>query len=93
MSSGTVKELRKAGKEVLFQVVITVLKNGDVQVSGFPSNVRSATKLVSDFNAAMWTYFVQEASKGNIDSKGFVKKSNLILPKGMNVIPIPEKKQ
>ena len=80
MSEKRAKLNRKAKKEVLFQTVITVLKNGDVNVQGFPNNVKDATKLAGDFNAAMFNYFVQQASKGLVDKRGVVIQSKIIAP-------------
>lgn len=85
MSEKKTKQLKKEeqtrkeeGEKPLFQTVITVLKNGNIQVQGFPSAVRTAIKLVSDFNEAMMMYFVEAARNGKLDLQGKIIKSPIL---------------
>ena len=71
---------KKAGEQVLFQVVATVLRNGNVMVGGFPANLNDALMVAGDINKAIVTHFVQQASAGNVDSRGVIIKNPETLP-------------
>ena len=76
--------LKKSGEQVLFQVVTTVLKNGQVNVSGFPASITDALMLVGDINKAIMLHFVKQAVEGTVDNHGCIKQSKIIIPKGVN---------
>ena len=79
MSQKRAKQERK-NNQVAFVSTITVLKNGNVAVEGIPTNIAQAHKLVSDFNAAINGYFINEAREGRIDDNGTLIQTKIQTP-------------
>lgn len=80
MSEKRAKEKRKEQEKPLYQVLITISKNGDVNVQGFPDNVAAANDFISKANLALWGYFINEAAAGRVDNRGNVIRTKIEVP-------------
>lgn len=59
----------------LLQIKITAMRDGNVNVSGFPTSLPTALKLLSAAKNAVVDHFINQAKAGNLDDH------NTILPK------------
>jgi hypothetical protein len=80
--------------EPSMQIVVSVKKDGSLDVSGFPKNLVQAMQVIDAARGAIVNYFIEHAKAGHLDDTGTVIESNIIQPKfGMSVPDIMRRNQ
>jgi len=65
----------------LFQVRITALSDGSINVMGFPKNLDMALKIMDEGKNTVVKYFIQQAKENRLNDRNVVDDGNIIVPK------------
>ena len=71
----------------LIKMTITLTRNGQINVNGFPKNVHQAVQVMTDAQKAIINYFIERATNGELDQIGNVTDGKIVMPDKNIVIP------
>ena len=77
----------KLKEEYVIKMTITITRNGQINVNGFPKNIDQATRVMDDAKKAVINYFILKATSGELDQLGNVIDSGIIKPKSNIILP------
>lgn len=63
------------------QIRISVMPNGETNVSGFPNSFDEAMAVMQTGLKAIAAHFLREAIAGRVDDRGHLVKSPIVIPK------------
>lgn len=65
----------------LFQVRITGLSDGSINVMGFPNDLNMALSIMDQAKNTVVKYFIQHAKENRLNDRNVVDGGNIIVPK------------
>ncbi len=75
------KKQYKAPPAPLFQVRITALSDGSINVMGFPKDLNAALSIMDQGKNTVVQYFIQQAKENRLNDRNVVDGGNIIVPK------------
>ena len=74
--------MNNAGKpavpQPVFQMRITAMPDGNINVTGFPTNIHAALQIITGAIQAIARHFMSEAVAGNVDESGTIVPKKII---------------
>lgn len=75
------KKKYKTPPAPLFQVRITVLSDGGINVMGFPKDLNAALSIMDQGKNTVVKWFIQQAKENRLNNRNVVDGGNIIVPK------------
>ena len=85
MNGRKAKELRRTP---IMKVEIHVMRDGRVEVMGFPSNFNDAMQIMKAGLHRVANHFIQMAKDGKLDDKLTIEQSKIVTPNKSIVLPM-----
>lgn len=60
------------------QIRVTALSDGNINVTGFPTNIHAALQIIAGATQAITSHFLSEAQAGNVDEAGTIVPKKII---------------
>jgi hypothetical protein len=64
----------------VFQIKITALSDGSVNINGFPNNLKVTLDMMTAGTQAVISHFISKAKEGNLDDNNNIIPSKILTP-------------